>query len=182
MGTARLGSGTVVKLEAVIQGETHAIGFEPLAEKAYRVEVNGKGFEGQLEALPGGAYSLIIDGRQQEVYIGNGPGGLEVEVEGFRYPVEVVDPRKKALRRAGGAAAGKVVLKSSMPGKVVQLLVKEGASVEAGVGVIVLEAMKMQNELKAPTAGTVTRVHVADGDKVEANAPLVVIEATQQRG
>ncbi len=165
-------------LEAVIQGKTHEIGFEPLPGQTWRVELDGRAYEGQVERLPGGAYSLIIDGRQQELYLAETPaGGLEVELGGYRYPVSLIDPRRKALRRAGGSGGGKTVLRSSMPGKVVRVLVSEGDRVDAGTGMIVLEAMKMQNEIKAPLAGVVTRVHVVDEARVEANAPLVEIEA-----
>ncbi len=162
-------------LEAVIQGRTHSLAFEPLRDRSLRITLDGKSYEGHVEPLPGGAYSLIIDGRQQEVYLTEGPDGVEVELGGYRYPVTLVDPRRKASRRGTNRTGGRTVLRSSMPGKVVRTLVAEGDRVTRGAGVVVLEAMKMQNELKSPVDGVVARVHVADGEAVEANASLVEI-------
>ncbi len=164
-------------LEAVIQGKTHQLAFESLSDQRLRITVDGESFQGHVEPLPGGAYSLIIDGRQQEIYLTEGPDGVEVELEGYRYPVTLVDPRRRIARRGGSGAEGHTVLRSSMPGKVVRTLVAEGDPVSKGTGVIVLEAMKMQNELKSPIDGVVTKVHVAEGNNVEANAALVEISA-----
>ena len=88
--------------------------------------------------------------------------------------IGVVDPRKKALRLAAGSNQGSI--KTTMPGRVVRALVKEGESVTAGQPVLVIEAMKMENELKAPRAGTIRRVAVQPGALVEAGTVLVEIE------
>ena len=87
--------------------------------------------------------------------------GFEVEVVGFRHEFEVIDPRRKALRMAEGA--GEKVLKTQMPGRVIRLLVEEGQEVEEGQPVVVVEAMKMENEMKSPVEGTVRRICVAEG-------------------
>lgn len=163
-------------LEAVVQGKSHKIKLEALPDESYRIDLDGMTYKGDVEALPGGAYSLIIEGRQYELYLDEGPEGFEIELNGYRYPVELVDPRRRAAGGGLGGKTGKIVIKSSMPGKVIKLLVEEGERVEANTGVIVLEAMKMQNELKTPKPGTVEKIHVVDGSKVEANAPLLVID------
>ena len=102
--------------------------------------------------------------------------GDVVTVNGTRYQTSVADPRKWNPAGTSGQAQGRVAIKAPMPGKVVRVLVQVGAEVEAGQGVVVVEAMKMQNELKAARAGTVSEIHVRENDTVEANALLIVVE------
>ena len=97
---------------------------------------------------------------------------------GTRYEVAVMDERRKALAALGGGAAGGTAgetISTSMPGKVVAALVEIGETVEAGQGVIVVEAMKMENELKASAPGVVLKLCAAAGEAVEGGAPLVVL-------
>ena len=108
-----------------------------------------------------------------------GPAGAEygVEVSGRPYTVTLLDP----LRRAAGASArpdveGPVEVRAIMPGKVAALLVKEGQEVKSGQGVVVVEAMKMENELVSPKEGRVTRIRVRPGETVESGSALFIIE------
>jgi biotin carboxyl carrier protein len=125
-----------------------------------------------------GAFSLLVEGRAYEVVLTRREGRHHVQVGGRSYVLEVLDERQKLLRdqRAAMVAEGPAEVSSSMPGRVVTVLVAEGEEVEEGQGVIVLEAMKMENELKAPKAGQVTGVRVEEGDSTEAGQALVVIE------
>lgn len=118
-------------------------------------------------------WSVLAGGRSHEVFVG--PDGRLV-VDGAPLAVEVVDPRAGRKRGAAGLAEGRQLLKAAMPGKVVRVLVVEGAEVEAGQGVLVVEAMKMQNELKSPKCGVVTRIAVAEGATVSAGDLLAVVE------
>ena len=93
-----------------------------------------------------------------------------------RLPVEVQDPRKWSRGQGAYAARGAIALKAAMPGKVVALLVAVGEAIETGKGVLVVEAMKMQNEVKSPKAGTVQAIRVSPGDSVAAGQILVVVE------
>jgi biotin carboxyl carrier protein len=105
--------------------------------------------------------------------------GLTVLVRGEPYHLRIQDERTARLRAAvgkGKAAGGKRTVTSPMPGKVVKHLVKVGDAVEAGQGVIVVEAMKMENELKAPGPGTVREIRAPEGSLVTGGAPLVIIE------
>ena len=134
--------------------------------------VDGETFQPQVVALGKGRYKVTLDGTTYEFTIRNGavlegPRPLDLEVRRAR-PV---------LERSAGAGRkkdGKV--KPPMPGKIVEVKVKEGQSVEEGEVLIVLEAMKMQNDLKSPMAGKVLRVHVQEGTNVEATTVLVEIE------
>ena len=125
-----------------------------------------------------GAFSLLVEGRSYEVLLTRRDGRHHVQVDGHSYVLEVLDERQKMLRdqKAALVAEGPLVVSSSMPGHVVTLLVSEGDEVEEGQGVIVIEAMKMENELKAPKAGQVTEVCVVADDATEAGQALLVIE------
>ncbi len=103
--------------------------------------------------------------------------GMAVTVRGHRYDVQVVDERARALAALGlgGGASGEQIISTSMPGKVVAILVEQGQAVSAGDGLIVVEARKMENELKASADGVVTSIEVAAGDAVEGGVTLVVI-------
>jgi pyruvate carboxylase subunit B len=101
---------------------------------------------------------------------------------GERLEVEVQDERSKqieALTGQGRKAPGGGVIKAPMPGLVVRVEVHKGATVEAGQGVVVVEAMKMENELRAQTRGVVEQIHVKAGDRVEKGAPLVTLAQPQ---
>ncbi len=118
--------------------------------------------------------SLLIEDAAWEAGLVDIDDGFDVEVLGIRHQVEVIDPRRKALRMAAGATGG--VVKTAMPGRVVRLLVGEGDEVEKGAPLVVVEAMKMENELRAPREGTVRRIAVSPGDLVEAGTVLVELE------
>jgi biotin carboxyl carrier protein len=121
--------------------------------------------------------SLIIDGRSYLVDIHTEKDSHEVLIEGEHFEFELYDERKALLKAAGGMGAeGVQEIKTSMPGKIVKVLVEEGAEVEQGDGLVVVEAMKMENEIKSPKAGVVTRIGVEEGLAVESGALLVVVE------
>lgn len=123
--------------------------------------------------LEPGVMSLVIAGRQYRCVL----DGDAVVVNGQRHAFEVDDPRSLAgRRRAGGGAAGPRPVKSPMPGRVVRVLVAAGDEVAEHQGVVVIEAMKMQNELKAPKAGRVASIAVEVGGTVGAGEVLAVIE------
>jgi biotin carboxyl carrier protein len=144
-----------------------------------RISVNGKVMEVDFENISGQpVYSMVIDGKSYEAYVYEGEDEWQVQLLGQQYPVRVVDEREKRLRAAAGgtlADAGEFHLKAPMPGLVVSVAVEPGQQVEKGAVLVILESMKMQNELKAPRAGTVTRVKVKAGETVEQRQTLVSI-------
>ena len=170
----------VVIADQVYRVELQRDSAEP---NAWSARVNGR--ELRFNAVSAGrdVLSIVLGGRSYEVLreniAGNADGGATVNIVigGMRYPAELRDPRALRSRRAGGAQGqGPRKIVSPMPGKVVRLLVAEGASVIAGGGVLVIEAMKMQNELKAPKDGVVKRIAVTVGASVNAGDVLAVIE------
>ncbi|HET7426077.1 MAG TPA: biotin/lipoyl-containing protein [Gemmatimonadales bacterium] len=120
---------------------------------------------------------LLFDGRAEALGIESlGAGRWALTRRGERTEVEVVDERTRHIRTLTGAndrPRGPAALKAPMPGLVVRIQVEAGQAVAAGAGVVVLEAMKMENELRAPTAGTVRTVRVAQGEAVEKGQVLV---------
>ncbi len=124
-----------------------------------------------------GVISMIVDGRNYEVKREQAASDLHFWVNGARYVAEVRDPRSLRSRRGGAESAeGPKKLTAPMPGKVVRVLVKEQDEVEQGQGVVVVEAMKMQNELKSPKKGVVQKVLATEGAAVNAGDVLAIIE------
>jgi pyruvate carboxylase subunit B len=110
---------------------------------------------------------------------GSTRGLYELSVAGHRFQVEALDERSHAIRELSGASAkpaGPANVVAPMPGLIVRITVKEGDAVRAGQGLIVMEAMKMENELRAPANGTVKRIAVAAGNAVEKGTVLLELE------
>ena len=124
-----------------------------------------------IETEPG-VYSVLLDGDSYEVRV----VGSAFTVNGHEFEFTIDDPRQ--WKRSGGAAGGqgRISLVAPMPGKIVRLLVAVGDEVTAGQPLVVVEAMKMQNELKSPRDGRVTAIRVQQNDSVNAGVVLVVIE------
>lgn len=120
---------------------------------------------------------LLLDGDSHRIVAGKGPGGKWVlHLRGRRYVVEAVDERTRTIREMTGTGAGPVgplPVRASMPGLVVKVEVQEGDRVAEGQGVVIVEAMKMENELKVEAPGVVAQVHVAPGDTVEKDQILI---------
>ena len=158
--------------------EPTQVDVEPLAEGRYAVTLNG--VRHQVDALPlsHGAVSLLIDGESFSVEFEEPGDEVAVLVRNQVVSIDVADERRLRLRAGASQfkAEGKQVVCAPMPGKVVKLLVKVGEEVKEGQGLVVVEAMKMENELKSPKAGKVVELLAKEGTTVENNAKLVVVE------
>jgi len=145
----------------------------------YVVEIGGVRHEVDTRTLGPWVLSLLVEGDSHEVaVVRQGDGHYSVDWRGRSFTVELVDPLTHLAESTRGEAGkqGKKVVKAYMPGRVVEVRVQPGDRVEAGQPMIVLEAMKMQNEIQAERAATVGRVFVAAGEAVEGGDPLVEIE------
>jgi pyruvate carboxylase subunit B len=142
--------------------------------------VDGEVKDYTFQVLREGYVSLIVDGRSLPVSVEpTGDDTLRVTIDGRRTEVQVKDERDLLVEEFGlgeDAAAGGEV-RAPMPGLVLDVLVAEGDEVAADQGLLVLEAMKMENELKAPSGGIVRAIHAASGDAVDKEALLIEIEA-----
>lgn len=121
-------------------------------------------------------YSVLLDGRSYEVRLEPGQASTIVAVQGRRFEVDVQDPRRSSRRSAAALWHGRQSISAPMPGKIVRVLVAEGDEVEAGQGLAVVEAMKMQNEMKSPKKGRITSLSAREGAAVVAGEVLAVIE------
>ena len=143
------------------------------------VGVDGKVYEVDFESVSGQpVYSLIVDGRSHESYIYQGEENWQVLLRGRLYPVTVEDEREKRLRAAAGggvAETGEFHLRAPMPGLVVAIPVTEGQPVKRGQVILILESMKMQNEIKSPRDGTIGRIRVKVGETVEQKQTLLSV-------
>jgi biotin carboxyl carrier protein len=117
-----------------------------------------------------------MDGRSYEARVEEHPEALIVVIDGYRFELEVRDPRRWSRQASGRGAGGVQSVTAPMPGKVVRVLVAPGDIVETGQGLLVVEAMKMQNEMKASRAGKVLAVAIREGATVAAGDVLATIE------
>jgi biotin carboxyl carrier protein len=154
-----------------------------LGEGAGHAAVDDRQYDLQVRELAGGEYLLIVGSKVYKCRVSarrdSTSGGqlFEVVLRGQSYDVALVDPKRlRSTTTAAGHHTGAAEIVSPMPGKIVRVLVKPGDKVNAGAGVIVVEAMKMQNEMKAPKAGTVVSIEAAEGATVNAGDVLAVIE------
>ncbi|MFZ0963457.1 MAG: biotin/lipoyl-containing protein [Terriglobia bacterium] len=145
-----------------------------------RFRVDSRTAEAHCQEITPGVYSVLMEGRSYEASISPRPGeapglaGPYVVVVGLRrYLVELRDPRRWHRTGSSIEAEGPQEIVAPMPGKIVKVLVREGQEVKREAGLLVIEAMKMQNELRAPRAGRVERVYVAENRGVEAGARLL---------
>ena len=138
------------------------------------VEVDAERLDQVVQVEPG-VYSVLVEGRSFEVRATASREGLRLQLDGRRFMAEVSDPRDRGQRSAAAVGTGRQNIAAPMPGKVVRVLVGEGDAVEIGQGLVVVEAMKMQNEMKALRSGRVAEVRVSDGDTVSAGDVLVVL-------
>ncbi|QQR79862.1 MAG: acetyl-CoA carboxylase biotin carboxyl carrier protein subunit [Deltaproteobacteria bacterium] len=161
-----------MKYEAMIEGRSVMI--EEVSPTVYKI--NGVEKAVDVLVLGPGLYSLLVDGQSHEVAVREDKKGKIVEVDAHLIPVKLLDPWAPKAAAGKDGIEGEVTLTSPMPGRVVSIKAEAGAAVEEGAGVIVVEAMKMENELQSPKTGKIKAVLVKVGDTVESGQDLVVIE------
>lgn len=159
-------------------GEATAIDVKPRGTGTLELRTETETVEADVAFLSEDAFSLLCDGQSYDIQVVKTARGLTVTVDGEPVPLVVEDERARQLRSAAKASLveGRCVVSAPMPGKVVKLWVKAGDAVTAGQGLVVVEAMKMENELKSPKAGVVVEVSCQEGSPVEANAKLLVVD------
>jgi biotin carboxyl carrier protein len=144
--------------------------------EGYTLRLPNRSLEVDAVILAEGSYSLLLDGSSFDVTVQRSLTHYSVSVNGVPLEVALRDPRQLGHRTGPGEdSAGPASVAAPMPGKLVTLLVAEGDSVKEGQGVAVVEAMKMQNELKAPKSGTVEKLCVLEGQAVNAGECLLTI-------
>lgn len=167
------------ELSATIGEREILIAVEVGGDGRWRVDVAGEAREVDAVEISPGTWSLLIDGRSITIDVDRLGDQATLQVDGEEVVLELADARKKRLAQAmgqgaRGATRGELV-RAPIAGKVVKVLVEKGQEVAAGQGVAVLEAMKMENEIKADRGGTVDVVHVTAGQSVDTRSPLVTL-------
>jgi biotin carboxyl carrier protein len=143
----------------------------------WKVLLDGKPTDADAVEIAPHTLSLLLDGQAFEIRITSSPdGSLKLQTGLHEFTAEVVDPRAWRGRKHGALEAeGRQQVFAPMPGKVIRILVQEGDQVETGQGLLVVEAMKMQNEIRSPKGGTVERLHVKEGQPVNAGEVLCIV-------
>jgi biotin carboxyl carrier protein len=163
-------------LDVSIDGKSHRLDLNQ-AEGRWQCRLDGETIDVDARLIQPDVLSLVIAGHAYEIKRERTATGTYLWVGNTRFGAEVRDPRSLRSRRAGAAGIeGPQKVHAPMPGKVVRILAPPGTEVAAGQGVLVIEAMKMQNELKSPKAGVVKQVAVAEGASVTAGEVLAVVE------
>ena len=171
---------------ATMDGKEHTITVEPIDRERYKMTLDGRAYDVDATRMPSQIVSILLEGKSYDVDLERQgkrgdplDGRMHVRVRGRVLRFDILDERRKKMKEAQGIKldmAGAASIDSPMPGKVLKLLAKEGDEVQEGQGIVVVEAMKMENELKTPKAGRVKTIHAKEGETVDAGARLVTIE------
>ena len=158
-----------------IGGRTRTVKINSTAARA-EFSLDGQGVAADAVEVEPNVFSVLLVGEAFEVRVEPNARGARIQIGGREYLAELDDPRQWQ-RGAGGAVdtEGRQSIMAPMPGKVVRVLVEPGSTVAAGQGLLVVEAMKMQNEIKSPKDGKVERINVSEGQAVNAGEVLAVI-------
>jgi biotin carboxyl carrier protein len=166
-----------MKYEVRISGKTRIVAIERNAE-GWRAKLDGEaGVIADVAETAPNTFSVLLAGQSREISVtSSADGKLNLQSGPFEFTAEVIDPRSWRGRRHGGVEAeGRQQVVAPMPGKVIRVLVEAGERVEADQGLLVVEAMKMQNEIRSPKSGTVERVQVKEGQAVNAGEVLCIV-------
>ena len=162
-----------MRLTVSVNGASYGLEIEP-AESGWRCLLDGREIPVDVAQVAAHRLSILLNGRSYDVICGSDDA---ITVGEHRYLVSATDPRSWRSRHQSAAGAqGPQKLTSSMPGKVVRVLTASGSQVVAGQGIVVVEAMKMQNEVRAPRDGTVSTILVREGSNVNAGEVLAIVE------
>ncbi|HYB90139.1 MAG TPA: biotin/lipoyl-containing protein [Candidatus Binataceae bacterium] len=163
---------------ATLHGTEHEIDVEELAADSYAIRFGEQRFEADLRKVGPASFSVIVGHRSFDFDVVRDGDDLIVASGNSAARVTLVDAARRALRAGSRRreVSGRAEIRAAMPGRVVDVLVAPGDEVAADQGVLIVEAMKMENELKSPKAGKVIEVKIVAGQTVEKNELLLVIE------
>ena len=159
-------------------GREETIEVKPRALGVYEVSLGGRIYQVDAFRHDYGTVSLVVDTASYSVMLDQGATDVKVHLRGSTYPIEILDERRLRMRRASGkfTMEGRQTVTAPMPGRVVKILVRQGEAVKEGQGLLIIEAMKMENEMKAPRDGVVVELAVKEGQAVEHGAKLAAVE------
>ncbi len=143
------------------------------------VTIDGTSYDVDWARVRDGVISLVIDGRSHTVQVARRDGGVDVQLEGRQFSFGTGSRDDDSAVAAGASAGAGGTIKAPMPGNVVKVMVAEGDEVTVGTSLVVVEAMKMENEVKSPVDGVVKKVNVAAGDSVGTTEAMIEIEPAE---
>ena len=163
---------------AKLGDQSYTVEIEENGKSVYRVSVDGNEFLVDGKKTGRTNFSLIVDNRSFEIEVDNTDDEYRVLVDGRNYRIHLVDERRVRVGAAqsGLQLQGRQMVSVPMPGKIIAVLVAIGDAVEMGQGLVIVEAMKMENEVRSPISGEVKEIKVKPGDTVEGGALLVIVE------
>ena len=168
--------GKVVKLKAIIGDREMDLNVR-IDGGTVRAEIDGRVYDLELHEPEPECYVFFRENEVHECRVSQSQDGFDVSLRGRNHAVAIVDPKRlRSGQDSDRHHHGLAEITAQMPGKVVRVQIEAGATVEKGTGVIVVEAMKMQNEMKSPRAGVIVSINVKPGDTVNAGDVLAVIE------
>jgi len=164
-----------VKLQIEIDGKKRRVETTQAGERRIWT-INGQRLEADATEVSPGIYSILIDGKSFEVRVERSGAGVRAIAGSREFRIAVADERDWQRKRGSAIEAeGRQRILAPMPGKIVRVLVKTGDQVRAGQGLLVVEAMKMQNEIRAPKSGTIDRLAVVEGQTVNAGEVVAIV-------
>lgn len=165
-----------MELEFNIENKPHKLQLE-FKDGRYKVNLDDHEYAVDSSVISDNCLSLLVDGRAFTVYFAEANGKQYVSIGGEQFCIE--EAQSEVSMASGGDATAvdeAPVAASPMPGKVVKILVEEGDQVERGQGLVIVEAMKMENEIKSPVKGKVEKINFKPGDLVDAAQPIIELE------
>jgi biotin carboxyl carrier protein len=167
-----------MNFDVLINGARRSVTFTQSKDEPSRIAVliDGRSVEADAAKISPDGYSIILGGRSLEVAVDETSEGLLVHTAGREFQVEIADPRSWRRKHGGGIELeGRQQVAAPMPGKIVSVLVAQGQKVESGQGLLVIEAMKMQNEIRSPKSGTVEKLLAMEGQAVSAGEIVAIV-------
>jgi biotin carboxyl carrier protein len=165
-----------MKYTVVVAGERVDLEIDLNDADKIVAQVDGRAYSLEAKTVEPGVYWFNWNNRSVELSVTPAGGEYTVSVDGLRYPAEILDARGALRKAAHQRHDGVVELRAPMPGKIVKVLLQPGTEVSANQGVLVMEAMKMQNEVKSPKNGIVKRIAVQENAAVNAGDLLAIVE------
>jgi acetyl/propionyl-CoA carboxylase alpha subunit len=170
-----------MKYTAILNDKERDLEITRLEPHRYRVLVDGKPHEVDARLCGADLLSVLVDNTSYDIFFSYDDPGVLLNFRNRHFNIEVLDERHMRMRRVQSELdiSGPEIIKTSMPGKVVKVLVEKGQKVEPGAGVIIIEAMKMENEIRCRNGGVVKAVHVTASQAVDGDVVLLEIEPEQ---
>ncbi len=164
-----------MEIEYILDGEVYCLSLEKKGD-AYLVKVGDKTLEADIQQLGPHSLSLLIAGRSYQAYIVKDKDRRLVQIQGQQFELKEPSQDSDGFIGGGGSQEDELIIKAPMPGKVIKISVSESEEVRKNQTLVIVEAMKMENEIKASLEAVVKKIHAASGDLVDTDTPIIELE------